>query len=85
MGGVFEKRRVGETAPADPVGIKTGGAYNFVWAVATVREFSNSAGGSVTVDLDTSHDKVANSKKKRVAGLVGAPPIIDDEWCDAPW
>jgi hypothetical protein len=51
----------------DKIGTKTSRADNFIGSAFATRDFGNNTSGGITVDLDTSHDKIADSKGKRRA------------------
>ena len=72
LGRIFEQWCVRTTMTADEVSTKAGGLDNFVGSTFAVRQFGDSAGGGVAVDLDSSHDEIADSKGNGGMGFVGA-------------
>ena len=69
---ILEQRRSGVAMAADKVGTEPSRFDDFIRATFTISEFSNSSGRGVAVNLDFSHDKVADSKGDRRAGGIGA-------------
>jgi len=53
------------------IGTVTGRFNDFIRATFAIGEFSDGAGGSVTVDLDSSHDEVTDGVGSRRARFVG--------------
>jgi hypothetical protein len=72
LSGVFEKRSSGRTITTNKISAIAGSLDDFVRSAFAIRQFSDGAGGSVTVDLDTSHDKIANSEGDGGARSIGA-------------
>jgi hypothetical protein len=52
---VFEQRGSGMAMATDEVGAETSRFDNFIGPTLTIGKFSNSAGGSIAVDLDLGH------------------------------
>jgi hypothetical protein len=69
---IFEQRRCGSTVKTDEVGTETGGFDDLIRAAFAVGEFRYGSSRGVAVDLDFSHDKVADCKGDRRSGGVGA-------------
>jgi hypothetical protein len=69
---VLEKRGSGGIMTTDKISARAGGLDGFTRATFGIRQFSNGASGSITVDFDRSHDKIANSKGDGEARFVGA-------------
>ena len=57
---------------ANKIGTITSRFDNFVGTTLAVRKLSDSAGSSIAVDLDFSHDKVTDGVGDRRSGLIGA-------------
>jgi hypothetical protein len=72
LSGVLEKWGSGRIMMTDKISAKSCGFDDFIRATFAIRQFSNGAGGSVTADLDTSHDKIANSEGNGGTRCVGA-------------
>ena len=54
------------------IGTETRRFDTFVGATFAISERSNCLGSSVTVNLNTSHDKITNSESNDIMGFVGA-------------
>jgi hypothetical protein len=54
------------------IGAETSRFDNFVGPTFAISELSNCSGSSIAVNLNTSHDKIANSEINGVTGFVGA-------------
>jgi hypothetical protein len=68
---VFDQRRTGVSMSLDEISAKPSRFNNHIRSTFTVGKFSNSSSGGITVDLDSGHDKVANSKGDRRTRSVG--------------
>ena len=72
LSGVLEQWSSWRIVTPDKISAEACSFNDFIWATFAIRQFSNGAGGSVTVDLDTSHDKIANGKGNGGTRFVGA-------------
>jgi hypothetical protein len=72
LSGILEKWSIGRVVATDKISAKPGSFNDFIRPAFAIRQFSNSAGGSVAVDLNTSHDKIADSKGNGGARFVGS-------------
>jgi hypothetical protein len=55
LGWVFEQRGSGMAVAANKISSKTSSFDNFIRATLAIGKFSDSTGGSITVDLDLGH------------------------------
>ena len=65
MGGVFEERRSRVAVSTDKIGAETSRFDNLVRSTFAIGKFSDSASSGIAVNLDGSHDEIADSKGKR--------------------
>ncbi len=71
LGRVFQKRGIGATVTADKVCTVTGNFDDFVRTTSAIGKLSNGTKGGITINLNPSHDQIANSEGNGGATFVG--------------
>lgn len=71
MSWVLEQRSSRVTVTTNKISTASSRTDDFIRATFAIGEFGDSTSRSIAVDLNTSHDKIANFKTDLVASFVG--------------
>jgi len=72
LSGVLEQWSSRVTVTANKIGTASSRTDDFIRATFAIGKFGDSASRSIAVDLNTSHNEIANFKTDLVVGFVGA-------------